>query len=117
MTVKPGDIVEIFFPFAEGEDARKNLQGKERPTLVMTAPDADGNFVAAAITGTSHHPNTVAIRPQDLLRSRMRKASFVRADKLFSFNGPAVIQNLGTVTPAFLVLVHKAMCTGLGCGK
>jgi len=104
-----GHVVEAVFPFAEGEGS------KPRPVLVVTDSDANGDFVVVAITGSSHHSNSVSLAPNDLAQGRLNKASYVRADKIFSMNAKAVTQTFGVVKPAILSKVKSLVCPAVGC--
>jgi mRNA-degrading endonuclease toxin of MazEF toxin-antitoxin module len=106
-----GDIVQVFFPFSEGE------AGKARPVLIVVGPDANQDFVGLAITGSGHHNNTIALGPQDLASGKLSKASYVRADKLYTVNTQAISQEFGKVKPALLDKARKQMCSAIGCTK
>ena len=107
--------MQVFFPFAEGQTNQGATQGKDRPALVLTVPDADGDFVAVALTSAGHHPNTLPLTAADGHSLRFNKASFVRADKLFTFNTMGVIKKYGAVKTEFVHKVKKLMCPALGC--
>lgn len=104
-----GHIVEALFPFSEGEG------GKSRPVLVVTDSDTNGDFVVVAITSSAHHGNSVPLNHTDLVQGRLAKASYIRADKIFSMNAQAVTQNFGVVKPAILSKVKSLMCPAIGC--
>jgi mRNA interferase MazF len=44
MTLDPGDIVLIPFPYSDLSSTKK------RPVVVITAPDRFGDFIAAGVT-------------------------------------------------------------------
>lgn len=111
----PGDVVEVTYPFAEGEDAGGDLRAKPRPALILTVPDGSGNFIAAAITGASHHANSLPITDNDKQNVKFAKASFVRADKLYTFHQQAVIQHRGSLKLSFLGKVLAITCPAVGC--
>lgn len=113
----PGDVVEVAYPFSEGENAAGQLQVKSRPALVLTALDSSGNFIAAAITGASHHSNSVVIAPGDHNNVKFSKPSHVRADKLYTFHEQAVIQHRGSVKPEFIKKVLSVVCPAIGCSR
>jgi len=104
-----GDIVEIHFPFADGEG------GKKRPALIVTTPDARADFLALAITGAAQHNNSVPLGNHDLAAGRLSKASYLRADKVFTVNAEAISQTFGKVKPAFLDKARRQMCIAVGC--
>ena len=111
----PGDVVQVFFPFGEGQDREGVPRGKDRPAQVLTVPDADGDFVAVALTGAGHHPNTLPITAADGQSLRLSKASFVRADKLLTFYTVGVIKKYGAVKTELVHKVRKLTCPALGC--
>lgn len=111
----PGDVVEVTYPFAEGESANGLLQAKPRPALILTAPDSGGNFIAAAITGANHHANSVSITANDHNNVKFSKPSHVRADKLYTFHEQSVIQHRGSLKPEFLKKVLAVTCPAVGC--
>jgi len=111
----PGDVVEVTYPFAEGEDTKGVIQAKPRPALILTVPDSGGNFIAAVITGSGHHSNTVSIAAGDNHNVKFSKPSHVRADKLYTFHEQSVIQHRGSLKPAFLKKVLAITCPAVGC--
>jgi len=111
----PGDVVEVTYPFAEGEDASGAIQAKPRPALILTVPDSGGNFIAVAITGAGHHANSLPITPNDNHSVKFSKPSHVRADKLYTFHEQSVIQHRGSLKPAFLGKVLAVTCPVVGC--
>jgi len=115
MSYASGDIVRISFPFSEGVSDLGTPQFKNRPAIVVAGPDAQGDFVMAAVSGESHHTHSVPIQPADLAQGRMTKASWVRADKLFTVNGRAVIESLARTKPELMARVRKQLCPAVGC--
>lgn len=111
----PGDVVEITYPFAEGEDGSGAIQAKPRPALILTVPDSGGNFIAAVITSASHHINSVNITAKDNHNVKFSKPSHVRADKLYTFHEQSVIQHRGSLKPEFLKKVLAVTCPAVGC--
>ena len=104
-----GDIVQVYFPFSEGDS------GKPRPVLIVVSPDANEDFVGLAITSAGHHSNSFALSPQDLATGNLPKASFIRADKLYTVKTTAISQEFGKVKPTVLDKARKQMCAAMGC--
>lgn len=107
--LKPSDIVQIPFPFSDLTNQ------KRRPVLLLTAPDAFGDFLAAAVTSQPGHDDAIPLRDGDIVQGRLPKTSWVRATRLFSLNQSAVIFNLGNLKPEAFERVHVEICVGLGC--
>lgn len=103
------DIVQIPFPFSD------LTHQKRRPVLLLTVPDAFGDFLAVAITSQAGHDDAVALQDNDIVDGRMPKTSWVRATKLFSLNRDAVIVALGSLKPEAFDRIHGEICLQLGC--
>lgn len=99
----------ILFPFTDLSDA------KQRPALLMTNPDRDGDFIAAAITSQAGHPATVSLSAQHLLHGSLPKPSWIRADKLFTFQTRIIRKHIGRVQPQVLLDTLAVLCPVLGC--
>lgn len=65
--LKSSDIVQIPFPFS---DLAKQ---KRRPVLLLTAPDAFGDFLAAAVTSQAGHDDAIALQDNDIIEGRLLK--------------------------------------------
>ena len=109
MTLNRSDIVQIPFPFSD------LTHQKRRPVLLLTVPDAFGDFLAAAVTSQAGHDDAISLEDNDIFEGRMPKTSWVRATKLFSLNRDAVIVTLGSLKPEAFERIHGAICTRLGC--
>ncbi len=72
MMLKRSDIVQIPFPFSD------LTQQKRRPVLLLTAPDALGDFLATAITSQAGHVDGIPLQDDDLVEGKLPKASWVR---------------------------------------
>ena len=107
--LKRSDIVQIPFPFSD------QMQQKRRPVLLLTAPDAFGDFLAAAITSQAGHDDAVLLQDEDLVEGRLPKASWVRATKLFSLNRDSVVVTLGNLKSEAFERIHGEICVRLGC--
>lgn len=106
---RAGDIVLIPFPFTDLS------QHKQRPALLVTNPDADGDFIAAAVTSRAGHDGSVALTHHDLAHGTLAVASHIRADKLFTFHLSLVRKNIATVKPAVVSRTLAVLCPLLGC--
>ncbi len=107
--LKSSDIVQIPFPFSD------LTYQKHRPVLLLTTPDAFGDFLAAAITSQAGHDDAVLLQDDDIVEGRLPKISGIRATRLFSLNRDTVIVTLGSLNPAAFERIHKEICVRLGC--
>lgn len=109
MMLNRSDIVQIPFPFSD------LTRQKRRPVLLLSEPDAFGDFLAAAITSQAGHDDAVALQDEDLVEGRLPKISWVRATRLFSLNRDSVIVMLGHLKPEAFERIHGKVCARLGC--
>ena len=107
--LKHSDIVQIPFPFSD-----LTLQ-KRRPVLLLTSPDAFGDFLAVAITSQAGHDDAIPLQEDDIANGRLPKTSWIRATKLFSLNRDSVIVALGALKPEAFERIHREICVRLGC--
>jgi mRNA-degrading endonuclease toxin of MazEF toxin-antitoxin module len=105
----PGDVVSIDFPYAEGKD------GKNRPVLVLSAPNAFGDVVVAMIS-SSVQDDGVAIMPADLAQGSMPTAGFVRVGRLFTVEKDALVAKRGVLQSKAMGKVLAKLCPVIGCG-
>ncbi|MBK1632358.1 hypothetical protein CKO31_16765 [Thiohalocapsa halophila] len=108
---QPSDVVLLPFPFSD-LSARKR-----RPVLVLKAPNAQGDFVAAQITSQTHHRPGLAISAADFDLGALPKASIVRLDKLFTLNETLILHRVGRLTPTSMARILEAICLELGCAS
>ena len=104
-----GDIVLIPFPYT---DLSAN---KRRPALLVTQPDRDGDFIAAAVTSRAGHDASLPLDSQHLVKGKMAVPSWIRADKLFTFHTRVVVKSIGRAHPQVVVDTLKVLCPVLGC--
>ncbi|MGA8147205.1 MAG: hypothetical protein WB870_06450 [Gallionellaceae bacterium] len=65
------DIVQIPFPFSD------LTHQKCRPVLLLTAPDAFGDFLAAAVTSQAGHDDAIALQDDDIVEGHLPKTSWI----------------------------------------
>ena len=106
---KAGDIVLIPFPFTDLSSA------KRRPALALTNPHTDGDFIAAAVTSQGGHEASVELGAGQMASGSLPKASWVRADKLFTFQRSIVQKHIGSVQPQVMRDTLAVLCPALGC--
>jgi mRNA interferase MazF len=113
MTSKPpfsvGDVVMIVFPYTDLSSS------KLRPAVLMTHPDRDGDFIAAALTSQAGHDSSLPLSNADMAAGSLKKDSYIRADKLFTFHTSIVRRNIGQVKPGIVRNTLGVLCPLLNC--
>ena len=103
-----GDIVLLPFPFSDLSRA------KNRPVLVLSPPDAYGDFIGLAMTSRNQHTHLVAVTVSDYVSAPLPKATWIRADKVFSFNDSLVVKVVGKVGEEVLERSLEILCGAVG---
>ena len=83
--------------------------------MLLTSPDAFGDFLAVAITSQAGHDDAIQLQDNDIDNGRLPKISWIRATKLFSLNRDSVVVVLGTLRPEAFERIHGEICMVLGC--
>lgn len=109
--LKPTDIVLLPFPFPDLTSTKK------RPVLVIKELDNLNDFVALPITSQSHHTMSIAISNADLMKGSFPKDSWVKTDKIFTFNQKIVVGRIAEVKTEFFSKILAQICDYLGCCK
>ena len=107
--LKRFDVVQIPFPFSD------LAHQKRRPVMLLTSPDAFGDFLAVAITSQAGHDDAIQLQNDDIAGGRLPKISWIRATKLFSLNCDSVVLELGALRPEAFERIHGEICVMLGC--
>ena len=106
---QPCDIVLLRFPFSD-------LSGtKLRPVLVLTASNAQGDFLSVQITSQLHYALHVPLRDDDFAAGFLPKPSIVRPDKVLTLNQSLVVRRVGALTEDAGKRVKAAICRHFGC--
>ena len=108
MTFERGDIVMLPFPFSD------LTRAKNRPVLVLSPPDVYGDFIGLAKTSRSHHTNLVAVTPLDYVTAPLPEDTWIRADKVFSFNDSLVVKVVSRVKEALIEQTLDILCHTVG---
>lgn len=111
MTLDPGDIVLIPFPYSDLSSTKK------RPVVVITAPDRFGDFIAAGVTSVEQPRNAVELGAGSLAQGRLPKRSWVRTDKLFTLSTGNVVKHFGALAPTAFQTAMSAICRTIGCNE
>lgn len=109
MTLLPGEVVLIPFPFSDLQAA------KRRPVLVLKPCDRFGDFLAAAITSQPGHEDGFLLAHDDLAEGVLPKTSWVRVTKLYTLNRECVVVRFGALTFAAFTKVQHEVCRAVGC--
>jgi len=107
--LKRSDIIQIPFSFSD------LTHQKLRPVLLLTLPDAFGDFLAVAIISQAGHDDAIQLQDDDIANGRLPKTSWIRGTKLFSLNRESVVVELGTLRPEAFERIHGEICVMLGC--
>jgi mRNA interferase MazF len=75
-----GDLVLISFPFSDLSAAKK------RSGLMLTRPDAYGDFIALAVTSRPQTDHRIAVDPADFVQGSLPLANWIRTDRVVTLN-------------------------------
>ncbi len=103
-----GDLVLIPFPFSDLSAAKK------RPVLVVTRPDAYGDFIALAVTSRPQVDHGIALDPADLMQGSLPLASWIRTDRAVTLNASLIIRGFGRVSEAVVAAALIRLCAFVG---
>lgn len=106
--VAPGDVVSVDFPYAEGGD------GKNRPALVLSAPNVFGDFTVAMISSQGQDDG-VPVAQTDFSQGNLSAPSFIRVRKIFTIDKGALVAKRGVLRAAAMGKVLAKLCPSLGC--
>ena len=107
MTLDAGTLAVIPFPFSDLTTI------KRRPVLLLTTPDAYGDFIAMAVTSQPGHADNIAILPSLMEFGTLPKASFIRPDKIISLNQSLIVKEVGKVTESLRLQAVRRLCSRL----
>ncbi len=109
MSIKPGDLIGIPFPYS-------NLKAeKRRPVLVLTQIDRHGDFICAAVTSVPTAECAAAIDNSSMITGNIPRQSWIRCDKLFTLSKSVIVRQYGSLENAAFNKVLEQICTYLGC--
>jgi mRNA interferase MazF len=107
--LKPTEIVLIPFPFT-------NLTAvKKRPVLVIKASDKVNDFLCVPLTSQNSHENSVLLADEDLVKGTLVKPSWVRVDKIFTFNMEIVVGRIAELNETSFSKIKQLICQNLEC--
>jgi len=99
-----GDLVLISFPFSNLSAAKK------RPVLMLTRPDAYGDFIALAVTSRPQADHGIALDSVDLVQGRLPLASWIRTDRVVTLNASLVVKEFGRVSESVITAAALRIC-------
>lgn len=111
MTLEPGDIVLIPFPYTD------LASHKRRPVVLLGAPDERGDSPCLAITSRPQQTQAVALDPSLMQRGQLPKPSWVRTAKVYTLNVSLVAKHFGRLTETAMRRIHGDFCMRMGCRR
>ncbi len=105
-----GDLVLIPFPFSDLSAAKK------RPVLVLTRPDAYGDFIALAVTSRPQTDHGIALEANDLVQGSLPLASWIRSDRAVTLNASLVVKSFGRTSETVIATALARLCAYVGQG-
>ena len=99
-----GDLVLLLFPFSDLTSV------KRRPVLMLTAPDAQGDFVACPVTSRAGWVHARPLSPDDLAEGTLPLRSWVRTDKVVTLHTGLIARRFGRVTAEYRAAIAGEVC-------
>ena len=99
-----GDLVLLPFPFSDLTST------KRRPVLMLTAPDAQGDFVGCPVTSRAGWMHARPLSPNDMAEGVLPLASWVRTDKIVTLHTGLIARRFGCVTAGFRTAIAGDVC-------
>ena len=109
MTLSPFELITINFPFSD------LTRSKQRPVVVITAADQNGDFICLSVTSNQGHTDSIRIDQVDLKSGTLPKTSFARFDKIFTLHTSLIRYRVGALSDAKSQEIKAAYCSKLGC--
>jgi len=109
MVFSPGDVVMVDVQFSDQSGL------KQRPALILTSTDANGDFIVAPITTSSNHAKGVSLDPGKFAKGGLPHQSWIRADRVFTVNTSTLVKQFGTLKPEAVKEVLNVLCPTIGC--
>ena len=108
MSSGAGDLVMVPYPFSDLSSS------KRRPVLSLTAPDAQGDFIACPITSREGRANARQLLSQDLTEGVLPLVSWVRTDRVVTLHIGLVVRRFGCTSEAFRAAIANDVCRNIG---
>lgn len=104
-----GEIVLLPFPFTDLSSE------KRRPALVLKNSDERGDFLALAITSREQAAPALPLMQFDLVTGQLPRPSWIRTDKIYTFNSVIVVAHFGQLAVERLAQARQLVCAHLDC--
>lgn len=105
-----GDLLLIPFPFSDLSATKK------RPVLVLTRPDAYGDFIALAVTSRPQTDHGIALAATDLVQGSLPLASWIRTDRAVTLNASLVVKGFGRASETVITAALARLCAYVAQG-
>ena len=109
MTLSPFELITINFPFSD------LTRSKQRPVVVITPPDGNGDFICLSVTSNQGHADSIRIEQADLKSGTLPRTSFVRFDKIYTLHSSLIRHRVGALSEGKSQEIWAAYCNKLGC--
>jgi len=103
-----GDLLLVPFPFSDLSAT------KRRPVVVLTCPDAYGDFIALPITSRRQQEHGFPLLLADLVQGTLPRVSWVRTDRVVTLSAGLVIKNFGRMFENILTTAVMRLCVTVG---
>jgi mRNA interferase MazF len=103
-----GDLLLVPFPFTD------LTASKKRPVLMLTAPDAFGDFIALPVTSRPQTAHALPITQADLTTGMLPVASSIRTNRVVTLNMSLVVKTIGHVSDSVVETAIKQFCAYVG---
>jgi mRNA interferase MazF len=101
---KAADLVLLPFPFSDLSAS------KRRPVLILTDPDAQGDFVACPITSRAGWSHGRLLSQNELVAGTLPLVSWVRTDKVVTLHIGLIVRHFGRVTKEARSMIAADVC-------
>ena len=89
-----GDVILTLFPYTDLSNA------KLRPAVVLAEVSMGDRVLCEITSSLQNRPEYIAITQQDMRTGRLRRASWVRSDRIFTLNRSLSTSTLGRLSDA-----------------
>ena len=112
MTLEPGSVALVPFPFSDLSASKK------RPVLLLTAADARGDFIAMALTSKAQNHHAIALPAGPLPQGgALPVASWIRTDQVITLHSTLVTKFLRRVSETTRQACVAPLCSSLHQGS
>ncbi len=84
--------------------------------LVLTRPDAYGDFIALPVTSHPQTDHGIALDPADLAQGSLPLASWIRTDRVVTLNTSLIVKEFGRASEAVITTALSRLCAFVGHG-